>query len=572
MTIRFSDITGGGIPFGDNAGRPANPATGKLYSNGEEKRLELYTSTGLQNIVSETPGVVSVSGNYLESVGSATLEITGTNFTTGAIASVIGTNGVEINANSTTVNSIVSVSATFSGLSEANEPYDLKITNTSNLFGLLPGAVYVNQSPIWQTASGSLGTFNEQVSITLSALSATDPENTTVTYDLANGSSLPSGVTLNSTSGVISGTLPDISSDTTYNFTVNATDGLNVIPRAFSIVSNYIIDWNTASGSLGSLSYTQYFSGVSSQLSASSPVGNTTYSVYSGSLPPGLSISSSCLISGTPTSPAVDTLYSFVIRATNGVRSADRSFSYFIKAPALSTFSTVGNTSWIAPSGVTSIELLVVAGGGGSGNDVGGGGGGGGLCYSASYPVTPGSTYNITVGNGGANSDGNGIKGYNGGDSAFGSVLARGGGGGGSYIGNGAGLSGGSGGGGGDANSSGGSSTQTSGPNYTGYGNAGGSSWTSNWTSGSGGGAGGAGNNGTGAPVAGGLPREFSISGSPVKYSGGGYGNTDGGAVYTTGYNESNVLVGYYGFGANGTGSPNISPTPGNPGVVIVKH
>ena len=241
MTIKFSDITGGGIPYGDNAGRPANPGVGKLYSNGEEKRLELYTNTGWQNIVSETPGVVSVSGNYLESIGSATLEITGTNFSTGAIATAIGTDGIEVNANSTTVNSIVSISATFSGLSAAYEPYDIKVTNTSNLFGLLPDALYVNQSPIWQTSAGSLGTFNEQVSITLSALSATDPESTSVTYALASGSTLPSGVSLNGSTGVISGTLPDITTDTTYSFTINASDGLNTIPRAFSITSKYTI-------------------------------------------------------------------------------------------------------------------------------------------------------------------------------------------------------------------------------------------------------------------------------------------------------------------------------------------
>lgn len=237
MTIKFSDITGGGIPYGNNAGRPANPGIGKLYSNGEEKRLELYTSTGWQNIVSETPGVVSVSGNYNESIGSATLEITGTNFSTGAIASAIGTNGVEVNASSTTVNSIVSITTTFSGLSAAYEPYDIKVTNTSNLFGLLPDALYINQSPIWQTSSGSLGTFNEQVSINLSALSATDPESTPVTYALANGSALPSGVSLNGSTGVISGTLPAITTDTVYTFTINASDGVNVIPRSFSITS-----------------------------------------------------------------------------------------------------------------------------------------------------------------------------------------------------------------------------------------------------------------------------------------------------------------------------------------------
>jgi hypothetical protein len=230
--IRTSQF--GGIPFGNNANRPTG-ATGQPYFNGEEKRLELYTSAGWQNIVSETPGVVSVSGNYLESVGSATLEVTGTNFTTGAIASVIGTNGVEVNANSTTVNSIVSISANFSGLVAANEPYDLKITNTSNLFGLLPDAIYVNNILNWQTAAGSLGTFNEQVAI---SVSATATDDSTITYALASGSTLPSGITLNSASGLISGTLPDVATNTTYTFTINASDNLNpVVARTFSITS-----------------------------------------------------------------------------------------------------------------------------------------------------------------------------------------------------------------------------------------------------------------------------------------------------------------------------------------------
>lgn len=234
MTIRSSSSSG--IPFGNSSSRPSSPATGQPYFNGQEKRLELYTDSGWQNIVSETPGVVSVSST-LGSVGEAVLNVTGTNFTTGAIASVIGTNGVEIQASSTTVNSIVSVTASFTGLSYLNDPYDVKITNTSNLFGLLPDAFNVNQSPVWQTAAGSLGTFNEQVNITLSALSVADPESGAVTYSLPFGSSLPSGVTLNSSTGVISGTLPDISSDTTYTFTVNATDGVDTISRSFSITS-----------------------------------------------------------------------------------------------------------------------------------------------------------------------------------------------------------------------------------------------------------------------------------------------------------------------------------------------
>ena len=239
MAIKFSDITGGGIPFGNTAGRPANPTSGKLYSNGEAARLELYTATGWQNIVQEVPGVASITGTYSEATNSGTITIQGTNFVSGAIASAIGTNGVEVLASSTTYNSLVQLTTVFTGLSNIYEPYDIKVTNPSNLFGLIPDALYVNASPVWTTASGSLGTFTELVSISVSAV-GTDSDST-ITYALASGSSLPSGVTLNSSTGTISGTLPSISSNTTYTFTINASDGLNVIPRAFSITSNAIV-------------------------------------------------------------------------------------------------------------------------------------------------------------------------------------------------------------------------------------------------------------------------------------------------------------------------------------------
>ncbi len=235
MAIKKS--SGSGIPFGNNAGRPANPGTGQLYSNGEAARLELYTATGWQNVVQEVPGVASITGTYSEATNSGTITIAGTNFVSGAIASAIGTNGVEVLASSTTYNSLVQITAVFTGLSNANEPYDIKVTNPSNLFGLVPDALYVNASPVWQTPSGSLGTFNEQVSITLSALSASDSDTATITYALASGSTLPSGVTLNSSTGVISGTLPNITTDTTYSFIINASDGTNIIPRTFSINS-----------------------------------------------------------------------------------------------------------------------------------------------------------------------------------------------------------------------------------------------------------------------------------------------------------------------------------------------
>ena len=255
MAISKLNPSAGGIPFGNTAGRPT-AATGKLYSNGETARLELYTSAGAwENIVQEVPGVSGITGAYNESTGSGTITINGTNFVSGAVASAVGTNAVEIQASSTTFNSLVQLTAVFTGLSNANEPYDIKVTNTSNLFGLLPDALYINASPVWVTSSGSLGTFNEQVSITLSALSATDSDST-ISYALASGSTLPSGVTLNSSTGVISGTLPNISTNTTYSFVINASDGSNVIPRTFSITSQAL---STLSGGSSASDSTYYY-------------------------------------------------------------------------------------------------------------------------------------------------------------------------------------------------------------------------------------------------------------------------------------------------------------------------
>ena len=236
MGISKLNPSAGGIPFGNTAGRPT-AATGKLYSNGETARLELYTSAGAwENIVQEVPGVSGISGTYNESTGSATITINGTNFVSGAVASAIGTNDVEVQASSTTYNSLVQLTAVFTGLSNAYEPYDVKVTSPSNLFGMLPDALYVNASPVWSTAAGSLGTFGSSVSVTTSSLSVSDPESTTITYSSSN---LPVWLSLNSSTGVLTGTSPTVtSSSTTYSFSIIASDGANNISRSFSVTVN----------------------------------------------------------------------------------------------------------------------------------------------------------------------------------------------------------------------------------------------------------------------------------------------------------------------------------------------
>lgn len=394
--IRMSQMAG--IPFGDNAGRPSNPGTGQPYFNGQENRLEVYTQVvGWQNIVAETPGVVSFTGTLLESNSTNTLVISGTNFTTGAVASLIGNDGTEYTANTTTVNSAVQITAVFPAVSASKEPYDIKVVNPSNLYGLLPDAVTVNDSPSWTTSAGSLGSFDEGSSVSL-VVAATDEENNTITYSSSN---LPAWLTLNSSTGALTGTAPSISSSTTYSFIISASDGINTATsRSFSITINSIVSWVTASGSIGTIGDLSR-NGYTFTLSAIALSNTVSYTVSSGSLPSGLSLNSSTgVISGNASAVVSNTTSSFTINASDGSASASRSFSLTVLAPQFQSFS--GSGSWTSPiTGTVRATLLGAGGGGSTGNQQWATGAGGGGYLVATYSVIAGNSYSYNVGSAG---------------------------------------------------------------------------------------------------------------------------------------------------------------------------
>jgi len=274
--------------------------------------------------------------------------------------------------------------------------------------------------------------------------------------------------------------------------------------------------------------------------------------------------------------------YAGTQRANGG--SLVQSVSYGGTNYWLHKFTSSGYFDLTTLGGSLSVDYFIVGGGGGAGYDVGGGGGGGGVVIGTAYALQLATVVTVTIGTGGASDQTATTGGADGQPTSLsiditGTVTAQGGGGGGSHTGFDTpptiGHPGGSGGGGGGQYSAaGGASTQSSYPLFggVGYGYAGGASWNSTWGGGSGGGAGGAGSTGTGGLVAGGAPLISSFSGSSAKYAGGGYGNSDAGAVYATGYDGSNTLQGYYGYGANGTGVPNASTYNGNPGIAIIRY
>ena len=326
-----------GIPFGDNAGRPT-PQTGQPYFNGEENRLELYSAAvGWSNIVQETPSVVSVVGQLNENTPS-TFVINGTNFAAGAIAYIVGTNGIETAATSTTLDSVVQITATFPAASPAYAPYDVKIVNPSNLYGVLYETLTVNDAPVWSIGAGSLGSFTELQAMSVSVGGATDTSDSTnspLSYSVSSGS-LPGGLTLNSSTGVISGTPSNVIPNTTYTFDISVTDGRNLTQtKSFSITIN---DRGPVWSTTSPLPTFTRNSAYSTTLVATDDDGIASYTLFSGSLPAGLSLGTSTgVISGTPTASTASV---FTIRVTdNGGNYSDRQFTMPNAGPAWSTTS-----------------------------------------------------------------------------------------------------------------------------------------------------------------------------------------------------------------------------------------
>lgn len=231
------------------------------------------------------------------------------------------------------------------------------------------------------------------------------------------------------------------------------------------------------------------------------------------------------------------------------------------------SFNLFGSQSMITD---VLVNYLVVAGGGAGGGMYSGGGGAGGM-LTGPLLLNIGTTYAITVGDGGAAVSGASTKGKSGNASVFGALTAIGGGGGGTDQ-LGGGLSGGSGGGANYNGNLGGAGTST-------QGNKGGDSDPSGNFGGGGGGAGAVGSGGAGTTGAGGIGLSSNITGIATYYAGGGGGWTrntattsggaGGGGNGVTGSAGGNGIVNTGG-GGGGIGGSGTSGAGGS-GIVILK-
>jgi len=241
VNVSFENIVDTGtegtkVALGTTAQRGST--TGQWRYNTTTGFFEGRNTDGSFSTLQPDPVVSSVDDGEVDSAagGNQTIVVTGSNFSSGGTITFVGSSA-EFDATTTTFDSTTQVTAVApkSSFLNAQEPYKVRFTSAGGKIGISStGLINVDNAPSWSTSSGSLGTLIETQTANFST-SATDAEGETITYSVQSGS-LPSGLSLNSSTGAITGTASGVSADTTSNFTLRATANSKTADRAFSIL------------------------------------------------------------------------------------------------------------------------------------------------------------------------------------------------------------------------------------------------------------------------------------------------------------------------------------------------
>jgi hypothetical protein len=185
--------------------------------------------------VGETkPTITGISPSVITNAQTS-ITITGTNFVSVPTVEAINSSGVITRADSVTFTSATSIAAQFTLATDGT--YFIRVENNDgNAVRSSSALLTVSDAPAWVTSAGSLGSFSSGASFGTITLTATD----SVSMAKVSGT-FPGGMTLNSGSGssTLTGTESGATSDTTYSFTIRATDAEGqTADRAFTISIN----------------------------------------------------------------------------------------------------------------------------------------------------------------------------------------------------------------------------------------------------------------------------------------------------------------------------------------------
>jgi hypothetical protein len=295
-------------------GEGSVPGTG--YTNyGSLGRYEI-TGTVVSS-ATQAPSITSGSSGSATRGSSFSHQITASNSPTSYAASGLPS-GLSINTSSGLISGTVSTSVSAGSysisISATNSGGTGTQTFTLTVSDPLPAAPVITSASTGNAVAGS--SFSHQV------VASNSP-----TSYAASG--LPSGLSINTSSGLISGTVSSSASAGVYSVSITATNAGGTGAQTFALTvtiplpaAPVITSSNSGSAVIGSA--------FSHQVVAS----NTPTSYAASGLPSGVSINSSTgLISGTVSSSASAGVYSVTIVATNAGGSGTQIFSLTLTSP-----------------------------------------------------------------------------------------------------------------------------------------------------------------------------------------------------------------------------------------------
>ena len=366
----FSGTTGIQLPKGTTAQRVNTQASFRY--NTQTDLPEYYNGNAWVQIDSP-PTVSSVSPTEVASAsgGNITFTINGTRFSVGATVKFISNTGQILTASSVTRVSSTQLTAVIAKNSfvNAQEPYDVQVTNATNLSSILANQINVDNDPAWVTSSGSLGSFSNYQSVNVT-VSATDSDGDAVTFSIVSGA-LPSGLSLNASTGAITGTLGAVGSSTTTTFTIRATSNGKTADRSFSFVQTGVGS-NVYAGATSAYTWTKP-AGLTSIVAYIWGAGGGGGGAENGNTNYGSSGGSGGYAKATIDVSGVSALY--LVAGKGGTSGHVANNSVNVGGGNGGGLSGIFDNSNLAHSAAV---LIAGAGGGGSGDSNGQGGPGGG--------------------------------------------------------------------------------------------------------------------------------------------------------------------------------------------------
>jgi len=185
------------------------------------------------------PTITSISPDTIDN-NASNVVITGTNFVITPNVEIIASTGAITYPNSITRDSATQL--TINVTLPDDGTYFIRVENPDGLAVRSSTALLtVSDAPTWNTAAGSLGSIAAGSSVSLSVSGSSD---STVAYSettavLTSNTDTPNStmnLSLNSSTGAITGTAPSPTSEKVYNFTLRLTDAESqTTDRAFSI-------------------------------------------------------------------------------------------------------------------------------------------------------------------------------------------------------------------------------------------------------------------------------------------------------------------------------------------------